>query len=375
MNNKVEFKEVVELFINNIIYEIKNESEIPRFNIVFKEEAYNLFYEIMKSPFKKENSWTPDIKNEDIITLKNININNLPTIYVKDHIKFFYYLTEITNNLLDLYEKFDEVKSARSLSIQIMKRIWLRMNIKDFNDIELFLEKQLNFIKNNSSMKNIYEKNIYNSSDYSIIAKTYVNPTWDESNLSIYFIIFDKINYHTLPRILYDISNNTCYIYGIQTNKFGNRNKEIEKLIYKRFSGNNQPNKVFSLKLFISLLKEYNIDTIRIPIIQVLSYRYHEILSKNEKIRFNKKWTEERVNNINNLYNFEKKWELSEYNADINWYLNIVDKEDTISKLKTEDFINLIYRIIDEDNDLILETDIFTSDELVIKIKKKRLII
>ena len=91
MNNKVEFKEVVELFINNITYEIKYETEIPRFNIIFKDDAYNLFYEIMKNPFKKEGFYTPNIKEEDIKTLKDLNNKDLPTIYVKDHFKFFYY--------------------------------------------------------------------------------------------------------------------------------------------------------------------------------------------------------------------------------------------------------------------------------------------
>lgn len=371
MNNKVEFKEVVELFINNIIYEIKNECETPRFNIIFKENGYDLFYEIMKNPFRKEGFYTPNIIEKDIKTLEKLNNKDLPTIYVKDHFKFFYYLTEITNNLIVLYNRFNEEKSARNLSIQLMKRIWLRMNSNDFNDVESFLEKQLDFIKNDFFHGYINGKTINNFLNYTITAKNYINPTWDESNMSMHFTIYNQTNYHTLPRILYDIKDNTCYIYGIQTNKFGNKDREIEKIIYKNYRGNNQPNKVLAMKLFINLLKENGITTIKVPTLQVLSYSYHEILSKKQKIKFSKKWTKERLDNFKNLSEVELKWELLEYEADKKWYLNIVDKEDFISKIKTEDFINLIYRIINEDNDLHLESDLFTSDYLKVKINKK----
>jgi hypothetical protein len=52
MNRKITFKETVELFINTIIYDIVNEIETPRINFIFNDEAYNLFYKVMKNPFK-----------------------------------------------------------------------------------------------------------------------------------------------------------------------------------------------------------------------------------------------------------------------------------------------------------------------------------
>ena len=66
MNREVTIKETIELFINTIIYDIINEVEIPRINFIFNDEAYKLFYEVMKNPFSLNNSWTPDIKEEDI---------------------------------------------------------------------------------------------------------------------------------------------------------------------------------------------------------------------------------------------------------------------------------------------------------------------
>lgn len=146
---------------------------------------------------------------------------------------------------------------------------------------------------------------------------------------------------------------------------------EIDKLIYKLYRGNGQPNKILAMKLFINVLKDNDIATIKIPTIQVLSYRYHELLSQKTKTKFHKKWTKERLEKLEKLSGLELNFELSEYEADINWYKNIVDKEDIISKIKIEDFLSLIYRIINEDDDLILESDIFTSDELIIKINNK----
>lgn len=371
MHNKVVFKEIVELFINHIIYEIKNETEIPRFNIIFTNDAYQLFYKLTNNPFIKEGYYTPNIKEEDIDTLKSLNKKDLPTIYVKDHIKFFYYLTEITNNLLELYNKFGEVKSARNLAIQIMKRIWLRMNVNDFNDVELFLVKQLDFLRNNSLDNYKNKKIITYFLEYKVFAQSDVNPVWDESTRCMNFKIYDFPSFHDLPRILYDITGNTCYIYGIQKIPFEKKIPEIDKLIYKLYRGNDQPNKILAMKLFINMLKENGITTIKIPTIQVLSYRYHELLSQKTKTKFPKKWTKERLNRIENLSGLEYKFESSEYEADLNWCKNIIDKEDTISKIKTEDFLNLIYRIINEDDDLILESDMFIGDEIVIKINSK----
>ena len=72
LNREVTFKETIELFLTTTIYDIVNEVEIPRINFIFNENAYNLFYEVMKKPFKLKNGWTPNIKKEDIIFLKTL---------------------------------------------------------------------------------------------------------------------------------------------------------------------------------------------------------------------------------------------------------------------------------------------------------------
>ena len=367
MNRKVTFKETIELFITNTIYDINNETEIPKINFIFNENAYKLFYEIMNDPFFLNRGWTPNIKEKDIEFLKTNIDYNKPTIYIKDHIKFFSYLTEITNNSINLHKEYNIDIMSRNHLINILKRIWLRMSPNDINDVENFLYKQLLFTKTDLfkeyKFNKINKRIIDNYKNNKIIIENKLNHTWDESTKCMSFEILNGTNSHSLPNIYYDTFNDTCYIYAIQNNRKPNRIPEINKEIYKEFRGDGQPNKVYSLKLFIKLLKEKNIKTIKIPTLQVLNYDYHKILSNHELVSFNKMWPEFSLNDLSNIDDKELEMELI-------WFNNVINNEDTISKIKTEDLIKLIYRIVNEDKELILTNDIDISDTLNIKIKK-----
>lgn len=375
LNNKVTFEETVELFVNNTIYEIISEFEVPRINIVFKKEAYNLFYRLMESPFKEEGYWTPNIEQKDIRKLKEFSNGDYPTIYVNDHVIFFEYLTEITNNLIILYEKYGEQKSARALLIQIMRRIWLRMGVNDFNDVEKFLYRELQFIKNDLFDDYRLETEITHFYNYDVKCQSIMNRTWDESNRSIKFKIYNEYGYHSLPHIMYDIVDYTCYIYAVQNDYNKKRIPKIERLLYKLNKGvenpNVHPSQVYSMKLFIEMLKEKGINNIKIPVLQVLSYRYHELLSTNEKEKFSKKWDKDTLGELSNLSGNRLEYKKKEYETDKKWYSHVVDKEDTISKLKTENLINLVYRVVEEDDSLKLLNDIDIDDTLNIKINNK----
>lgn len=375
--NKVEFKEVVELFVNRTIYDLMNESEVPKINIRFKEEAFNLFNEVMNNPHRLQDAWSPDIQEKDINLLRKQKDKNCPTIYVKNHMIFFQYLTEIINNQAILYEKYNDRYSARALAIRLMRRIWLRMGPNDFNNVEEFLKRQLEFVKNdifNVLKDEIVIQDFYG---YNVTAKAVITDTWDEAPLGIKFKIYeeDNITYHSLPHLFYGIENDTCYIYAVQNDKQRNRIPKIEKLLYKLNNNvenpNIHPSMVYSVILFLNLLKEYGINKIKVPTLQVLSYRYHELLSAREKISFPKKWNKNTIENLKYLSESQKKYKLEEYELDKTWYEHIVDKEDLISKLKTENLINLVYRIVETDDSLSLINDIDTSDTLIIKLRNK----
>lgn len=376
-NNKVEFKEVIELFINNTIYELERETEIPRINIIFKEDAFDLFYNVMNNPFQMENAWTPDIKEKDIKFLKNQYYKDCPTIYVKDHIYFFKCLTDIINQNINLYQKYNDYRSARAYAIKFLRRIWLRLGPNDFNNIENFLKNQLNFVTIDIFEDLKLETNIDDFYGFNVTAKNTVGYSWDEAPLKMEFKIYDENNkeYHSLPHIYYGIENDTCYIYAIQNDRDRHNISKINRLLYKLNKDienpNVHPSMVYSITLFIDLLQKYGINQIKIPTLQVLSYRYHEILSEYEKNNFHKQWNDNFFSSLKFCDEYEKKYKLRNYRFAKDWYNHVVDKQDTISKLKTENLINLIYRILERDNSLKLISDIDIDDCLIVKINNK----
>lgn len=368
MRNIVYFKEVVELFLNNTIYELKSEKETPDLNFIFNEDGIQLFTHIKNNPFKLENSWTPNISNQDIEFLLNKCSENTPTIFVNDSIIFFETLTKITNSQIQLYNEYGEQKSARQLLIQILRRIWLRMGVDDISNVNLFLNKQLQFVKNRIFDSYKSEKKVSSFFDYDVSAICTVNRTWDESTRSMRFKIHNNDSNYELPKILFDIDNdNVCYIYGIQNDIYENKDKKIERLLYKLNKGidesNQHPSRVYAIIQFINLLKQHGITKVKIPGLQVLSYRYHELLSKNSKKEY-AKICKELSENENNKYLLEK------YDWQLEWYNHVADKEDKISFSKTESLVNLIYRLTLHDNQVKVMNEInLQGDYIYLKIK------
>lgn len=369
MRNIVYFKEVVELFLNNTIYELKSEKETPDLNFIFNEAGIQLFTYIKNNPFILQNRWTPNISNQDIEFLLNRRSKNAPTIFVNDSIIFFETLTKIINSQMQLYNEYGEQKSARQLLIQILRRIWLRMGVDDIRNVNLFLNKQLQFVKNRIFDSYKFEKKVSSFFDYDVSAICTANRTWDESTRSMHFKIHDNDSNYELPKILFDIDNdNVCYIYGIQNDTHENKDKKIERLLYKLNKGINEPNqhpsRVYAMIQFINLLKQHGITKIKIPGLQVLSYRYHELLSKNSKKEY-AKICKELSESENNKYLLEK------YDWQLEWYKHVADKEDEISFSKTESLVNLIYRLTLHDNQVKVMNEInLQGDYIYLKIKK-----
>ncbi len=377
MDNSVTFKETVEMFINSAMSDIINEVETSKFNIIFPNKDFDLFYNIMNSPYEKKGHSISNIKKEDLekININNQNDTNCPTIYVKNTTEFFQYLTDLTNNLYNLYSLYDLKISCKDLLNWVLRRIWLRMGVEDFNNVEKFLFKELEFIKNSLFIDYRLETKIKEFYGYDVKVKNELGTTWDEASNKITFKIYDEnYNYHSLPHIFYGIMNDTCYIYGIQNDFYKNKISKVERLLYKLNKDIENPNIhpgfVYSLMLFIEILKDKNIKNIKVPTLQVLSYRYHELLSNYEKEKFAKKWDLESLKKLENLKGDKLKRELNRYELDKKWYNHIVDKEDLISRNKVENLINLILRVISTDEELTLVNDIDISDVLDIKIKK-----
>lgn len=357
---KIEFKEIIELFLIRTVKEIKSDNVVPNINFKFNEDGIKLFEEVSNNPFKEQDYWSPDINQDDIEFLKN-SMDDVLTIEVNDAYKFFNYLKDIVNESIKLYHEYNEKKFARNYAMYLLKHIWLRMGIEDFSNVNNFLDKQLQFVKNRKL--DTKEKEYVTDN---VIKQTIVNNVYDETTRSMVFTINEDDKTYELPHILYDIDDNDiCYIYAVQSSK-GNKDKKIERKLYKLNKGiinpNIHPSKVYSIILFINELKKNDITKIRVPSMQVLSYDYHEILSR--QVYDNLKNIETKIKDKNNDITKE------EYEYVLNMYNNMYEKQDKISYLKTEELINLIYRLTEHDPNIEILNDInIQGDYLDIKIK------
>lgn len=368
MSKKITIEDSIEFFIDYAIPAIMNEDEVPKCNFVFNQEALDWLYDM-------KNIASLSINTKNLEMLKKQDDPNCPTMYIKNHMLFFSYLTEIATTQLRLYEKHGEQRTPFRHLRYLIRRIWLRMGINDFNNVENFLNRQLAFVQDETFDDYRFETDIADFYNHRVTAISTANCSWDESTRSMKFKIYDGNKYHSLPHIFYDIVDKTCYIYAVQNDPDRHKLPKVERLLYKLNKGienpNIHPSMVYSMKLFIDLLKEKGIDTIKVPTLQVLSYRYHEILSTETKENFKKEWPEERVERIKEGLGYAAEIYSYRYERAKIWYDHVVDKEDVISRLKTENLINLVYRVIDTDDSLALTSDIDIDDSLTIKVNNK----
>ncbi len=351
----IDFKELIELFILRTLPSIKSEKEIPNINFIFDNNSIELFNYVMEHPFRKKDVWTEDITSKDLEITKEINnMNpNSNTIIIDDGVSFFDYLTSIVNEHLKLFKEYEYTLMIRSTTMSLLTRIWLRMDDNDFNDVISFLKKELDFYKDRTLDK--YRTEIYISSYEGIdsYAECNINESWDETTRSMNFRLENSGESHTISRVLYDIRSENgikvCYIYGVQNNLFNITNKRIERKLYKLNKGIDNPkvhpNQLYSLILFLEILKKEGITTIKVPKNQTLSYGYHKILSNNEKSNFKAKWPTKKVRKIYSSDDEDSINKRHEYELDKEWFKHIVGKENTIERLKTDKLFELLRRL------------------------------
>ncbi len=337
---KIEFKNLIELFLETSIYQIKSEEEVPNINFKFGKDGLDLFEKVIStsSCYNKNNlNYLINHCNDDCITIK-----------INDSVKFFKYLTEIANETIKLFYDYDDIVDLNETVMYLLRRIWLRLGISDIENIEFFLDKQLQFVKNRTFDNYKLEK-VGTFFEHSVFMKTKANELWDETTRSMVFTIGSDEKVYELPHILYDIDDqNICYIYGVQNCQFS-KDRTIERKLYKLNNGienpNVHPSKVLSLLLFIEQLKKRGIHEIVVPSMQVLSYRYHELLSEASKKNY-----DEIKNEYEKYPNDDFIKGRYKYIGD--WYKHVYEKYDKISYLKTEELIYLIYRITEHSKDV-----------------------
>ncbi len=353
-------REIIELFVNSTIFEIQKTREIPRINFIFDENGLSLIESVKKRPFKKEDYFTPDISDKDyeLLLSQNKISENAYNIKINDADTFFTLLTEIVNEQVRLEYEYHGFNNARYKALLMLRRIWLRMDSTDFYSVENFLMKQRDFIKNRE-LDTFKKDSIFTQyNGINVYYKVSPQESYYETSRVVRFYLYDGNERHDLANILYDIREenheNVCYIYAVQKPKISKKSKRLERLIYKVNSlssdGKSSVHPNFSLPMlfFIELLKSHNIDHIKVPLYQVLSYDYHVLLSKKSKEDFNKRWNKEKLLEMERLRTSDNRLDkkeyaalLEEYNYEKQWYDHVVDKEDFISKSKSEGLANL----------------------------------
>ena len=350
MNDLISYNDLIQIFLSYSIYDIKNEREMPNINFIFNEDGYDLLNSVIKDNEHRLHHSTI----EDLDYLKTHSNDDCISLVINDAFIFFKYLTDIVNESLKLFREYGDNVNARETTRYLLRRIWLRMGINDIQNVELFLKNQLEFIKDRTF--NIKEnEQISEYEGEKVLVKTKPSELWDESTRSMIFTLENESESYELPHILYDINEDgICYVFGVQSAQV-EKSKRIERKLYKLNKGIDNPNihpsKVLSMLLFINELKKKNISKIVVPSMQVLSYDYHILLSKQAK----KNYLEMKKEYEKNPEDIYLKGRLDYLE---NWFNHVYEKQDLISYLKTEELFNLIYRLTFHDPDIEITNEV-----------------
>lgn len=315
-----------------------------------------------------------DDKEDKIMGFNSINLlyesnNNFKddSIRINDYDEFFNIMTLI----------FNECIKKNKSGNEFIRSVWLRMGVEDLNNVEKFLRRQLEFLKSDKILYYEYFKD----DEKIMMCIGSQNPEFFETNNYARFILNDRrYDNYKFPVIHYEISkqnnNPICYIYGIQNSHVkNNSNKEIDEFLrpIKKDLRNKYVSKdfVLALGMFLDMIYEKGIDEIRVPILQVFNYTYHENLSNILDLvysSYDNKEKEELEEEYNKGVEDDK---VLDYMHNKTMYDRFNGKEDIISYNKTERFINT-FVVMNEvfDNIEICNEPFIEGDELIIKIKK-----
>ena len=256
-------------------------------------------------------------------TINHYLKDNVPTIIVKNKELFYKYIKEFLN----LFNLKNEEEILKKLVY-----LFSNLSFSDFNNIELYLKRNINFVKNRLFL----DKEIpFLDEKIEIATREY----YQETPYCFVVNITNGVEKYELPIISYGISDDVCYILAVQdknldkSSKYG---KKIKRLLYKINSGipNSEnvlnkddsgfsiknigdvsPSAVLSLSIFLKQL--FDIGIMKIKVVPFLPIRYNakkkayqlkiEYLIKKEKLNLNQqnelkqKYMDEHLRIQNNL--------------------------------------------------------------------------
>lgn len=377
------------VFIGIAVKNCEKDTFPKNLKFVFSLEDINLLEKLIKSKVKN-NVFEFDpphgyyIYNNDIEETVSILKNNLDEyLNDKDENIHYIYIDDISrfNTLLNrlhdsLSEEFEEYKHS------ILNDIWIRMSPNDLDDIYKFLDKQILFIESKfftvpNILSNEYNKESYicDIGDYKVMYNICDSGVWCETNRKVSITMKNKYFKNRvlfLPDIYFETivedGRNVCYIYAIQNHKhvskcFDKKSAKEDLLVVKKQLKNKSINYKFilTLEFFIQILKENGIYDIKVPLLQLFNYDYHISMSEEFKKRmvyFEEKVRKGKIPPDDTIYEQIKEV-----------YDNVVDKEDIISKNKTEKLVETFMLVEEKFQDIEILSEPFIEDEnLLVKV-------
>ena len=370
-------------FVSGIYEKLLSGKDIPKLKFIFNNEAYPLFNLVKNNAYPNYPYGKIDDKK-----IRSIMDNNLIedgyNIRVNNAFIFFEKLTELANLYANLHKKYENTPNIESITYRFIESgLWLRLLPSDFDNIYDFLDREISFLKNNDYFDKIkfyfggtmYEIRIGSFNENAVYVTKDLNNLWFETFLHMRFKLYNpniKKTYN-LPLIHYEIEKQNdkpiCYVYGIQSEMYDEKDKKIERSLYKLNKGISEPNIhpsfVLAITLFIDMLINEGITEIRVPLLEVLNYDYHTILSNIEKHIVETQWPDDYIKKIKEDNDID---EIAEYEESMKWSNKIIDREDFISKAKIENLANLFFRIKEQYGNI----DIDVLDYMLcVRIKQK----
>lgn len=253
--NKVE--EIFKIIIN----------EARTKEITYKEKLYNEEYEcIFRLGFN--------------VVFNNSIRNDLYNFYFHDYNNLIKLLKEYVYTVCRFYNipiNDNEIK-------KILILLWSNITKEEMLNIENYVKKYIDFL-NDDKLINI--NNSKDITDLGLVKYEIEKQSIKQETPYCFISYFEKNNQrYYLPRISFGISEDKCYIYAIQ-----NKNKNLENsysdLVHKKLNTLNSgvkkyrnvsPSAIASLSLFLSVLKEHNIDNFEVVSNLPLRILNHELV-------------------------------------------------------------------------------------------------
>ncbi len=200
--------------VNNILYnEIFKEATIGRIDCGF---IYNVIFQTILPA----NQYTTHFETHNL---------QIPTLYISNPQEFEKLLYKYIELAYPFYDKnyFD---NEHDYIKAIITFLFVNMTVEDFLSPNDYLQKRIDFFKNNIE-NNIDETFVLGNSHYigNIMATINKEKIYEETPFSLNF----KTETSSFPSVRFGIHNNTVYIYAIQNTKNSKLDKKTNRILYK----------------------------------------------------------------------------------------------------------------------------------------------